>query len=588
VQKVFSKALKHQVSLSDDFFDLGGNSITALKIFGKLKGLNIKLSDIMHYRTAGKLAAHAYANLAASETSAKSEKTETPEHSQDLTAPIPDLTTFAADAIKQIRADYQLNNQRIRQWQPGQHIAFSPIQNLQASFTVPMSLGVCDIKLTAISGSQNPDQKITKLQHAIAHTINKHELLRSTPLPQTSRDGEVQPVDFKLGNVKSRYFQSYQPQSVNSGQMIRASVVDLSAYRLNEDDFLETGKHIVSDLQCNATGAAPDLMCHFVIIRRSDIQYYIVSIVHHSLFDRCSDELLQRDFRRFCFANRELEDRGLEETESENYSAPTSASFARYVNTLNSGPQHASQADIIQGAALNDYHQYKTQALESEHLQPSQTAQNFDIAVPLPVSVVSELPVGAAAAIYSNAICHTYQWQGIPMLFIYEARRYLNQDYYDVLGELIDYVPIALPRDISLPDAQSRVLSQLQFANQYNVNFLKLMLENPAHASSAITSPTLETDQIHPLIYPGDNLQHIDFTMFNFLGNAEPGISYHDHHNDTVQTAPHPLPIQSFLNCIVTCYHDGLLYKIRGSYQTDVGQLREAFVNAAEKWAGID
>jgi|GEM_PF-4661471 len=607
VQKVFSKALKHQVSLSDDFFDLGGNSITALKIFGKLKGLNIKLSDIMHYRTAGKLAAHAYANLAASETnpkpetSANSEKTETPEI-RNTPEKTPDLAAFAADAIKQIRADYQLNNQRIRQWQPGQRIAFSPIQNLQASFTVPMSLGVCDIKLTAVSGSQNTNQKITKLQHAIARTINKHELLRSTPLLQASRDGEVQPVDLKLGNVKSRYFQSYQPQSVNSEQMLRASVVDLSAYHLSDDDFLETGKHIVSDLQCNGAGAAPDLMCHFVIIRRSDTQYYIVSIVHHSLFDRCSDELLQRDFRRFCFENkefenRELEGRGLEETglletESEEKggkksTAPTSASFAHYVNTLNSGPQHASQADIIQGAALNNFHQYKTQALESEHLQPSQTAQNFDIAVPLPASVTSELPVGAAAAIYSNAICHTYQWQGIPMLFIYEARRYLNQDYYDVLGELIDYVPIALTRDISLPDAQSRVLSQLQFANQYNVNFLKLMLENPAHASSAIASPALETDQIHPLIYPGDNLQHIDFTMFNFLGNAEPGVSYRDHYNDTVQTAPHPLPIQSFLNCIVTCYHDGLLYKIRGSYQTDVSQLREAFVNAAEKWAGI-
>lgn len=562
VQNVFSKALKQTVSLSDDFFDLGGNSITALKIFGKLKGLTIKLSDIMHYRTAGKLAAHAYANLSRPEETDNqqpgSSPTPTPAHTKDL-------AIYSAEVIRQIRADYQQNNQRIRQWQPEQRIGFSPIQNLQASFTVPMSLGVCDIKPATFTGdTANFEQKIKQLQQAIAHTINKHELLRSTPLPQASSQGEF----------VQRYFQCYQPQPVNSKHMLQASVVDLSPYNLSDEDFFETGKRIVSDLQCNAAGAAPDLMCHFVIIRRTEAQYYIVSIVHHSLFDRCSDELLQRDFRRFALERTTSET--APETMPENNNAPRRASFSHYVNTLNSGPQHVSQTEIIQDAKLNHYHQYKTQALESKLLQPSQTAQNFDIAVPLPASVVSELPVGAAAAIYTNAICNTCHWQGIPMLFIYEARRYLNQDYYDVLGELIDYVPIALHHNISPVEAQSRILNQLRFANQNNVNFLKLMLETPTHQS----------DQIHPLIYPGNNLQHIDFTMFNFLGNAEPGISYRDHYSETIHTAPHPLPIQSFLNCIVTCYHDGLLYKIRGSYQTSVPQLREAFARAAEEWAG--
>lgn len=609
IQAVYAKSLRVEVGLDDDFFKLGGNSINSLRIFSGLHGLPIKLSDIMHYRTVRNLANHAY-SVRTSELDTEGQKaidaqsfqTKTQylrclvgnaaSHKELIVAPSDTESNADTDEINQepaahystpmhftskvtelikpaefrrrlnlkgpdeldlellkttIRNDYQENNHRIRQWTKAKRIPFSPIQALQAKFSVSMSLGVFEIV---------PLQGIKTLQHAVTQTITKHQLLRSLP---------------EKAEAERRHFQSYNP---NAKQPLQASVIDLCNYYFNDEQFFQVAHELVTDLQCTES----DLMYHFVIIRRNLRDHFIVSIMHHSLFDRVSDELLQRDFRRFCQG-----EIGAQPDEQPNDKKPT---FSDYISVLYSGPQNISDAELIRECRLDDYHAYKTHALATESLIPSQTAHNFEIAVPLPPHIVNDFPIGAAAAIYTHAICTTYQWSGIPLLFIYEARRYLDNDYYDVLGELIDYVPIALHAEISLPETQSRILNQLKLATDHNVNFLKLMLEdsentdnsdNKAHKDNANDIPTSTT-----LLDHGHELEHIDFTMFNFLSNAESGISYKDHYSDKIESGPHPLPIQSFLNCIVVCYEDGLIYKIRGSYQTDIQALRTAFQTAAE------
>lgn len=147
-------------------------------------------------------------------------------------------------------------------------------------------------------------------------------------------------------------------------------------------------------------------------------------------------------------------------------------------------------------------------------------------------------------------------------------------DYYSVLGELIDYVPIVLDAYVTVGEAQQIVTRFLDMANHANVNLLNLMLG--ASRNDGWT-------QVRKLIDPGDGLRKIDFAMFNFQGNTLPGKSYQADCHNQVKISANPLPIYSFMNCIVAGYDDGFIFHFRGSYKTDIHELRFAFRQAAEE-----
>lgn len=207
-------------------------------------------------------------------------------------------------------------------------------------------------------------------------------------------------------------------------------------------------------------------------------------------------------------------------------------------------------------------------------MRSSDQSQEFCIGAGFAGHVEAECSLGAAVAIYVRGVCRLFELPGLPLVFIYDGRRYGGMDYYSVLGELIDYVPIVLDADVTVGEAQQIVTRVLDMANHANVNFLNLMLG---------ASRDDDWAQVRKLIDPGDGLRDIDFAMFNFQGNTLPGKSYQADCHNQVKISPNPLPIYSFMNCIVAGYDDGFIFNFRGSYKTDIPGLRFAFRQAVQE-----
>ena len=338
-------------------------------------------------------------------------------------------------------------------------------------------------------------------------------------------------------------------------------MVDLSGFCLSDAEFEKTVGAMIAGL----TFRGLNLLYHFIIFRRNASEQFLVSVFNHALFDRVSGELLQREILLMCSHPDEPRPVGL---------AQKGLAFSEYVLSLYRGPQGMTQNALIEYFRLRQYRVYKNLALASGRLRGSDQSREFCIGAGFAGHVDAQCSLGAAAAIYVRAVCRLFELPGLPLLFIYDGRRYSGMDYYSILGELIDYVPLALDADVTVDEAQETVTRVLDRANQANVNFLNLMLS---------ASRNKGWEEAHKLIDPGEGLCEIDFAMFNFMGNTLPGQSYRAHCHHQVKTGPNPLPVYSFMNCIVASYEDGFIFNFRCSYQIDITGLRTAFQQAAEQ-----
>lgn len=522
---IWNQLFRREIGLDDDFFFIGGTSIKAMHLMGCMArhNLPVNLSDIMHYRTVRKLATFVCTMRKLSlETGTRCE--ERPHGPQQL-----DIEGWQ----KRLKQEYDRNNRQIRKWPVAGNFPFSPIQQVQFSFETPMSIGVVHFGMPIATGT---------IAHAVSRIVARHQLLRSIPFRESQR-------------------MFFREHAMDRAEPLKPSLVDLSEFCFSDDEFEKAVRAMVAGLVFGGM----NLLYHFIIFRRNGREQFLVSVFHHALLDRVSNELIHREILLLCSQPEEKRPADL---------AQEGLLFSDYVRGLYRGPQGMTQSALIEHFRLREFRNYKNAALASNRLHGSDQSQEFRIGAGFAGHVEAECSLGAATAIYVRAVCRLFELPGLPLLFIYDGRRYSGVDYYSVLGELIDYVPIVLDANIMIDEAQKTVTRILDMVNQANVNFLNLMLDAPRDRGWA---------EARKLIDPGEGLGEIDFAMFNFMGNTSLGRDYLTDCNDQVKTSPNPLPIYSFLNCIVVGYDDGFIFNFRSSYKTDILGLRVAFRKAADE-----
>lgn len=608
-QDVFGLA---HIGLDDDFFELGGTSITAMHIFGRMSSrrqrMPVALSDILSQKTVRRLAAHVLSLLPAEaagslDAAAAGLQSAFPgtrfafvrqsidHHAGDgapaerivlhqdgpVVPPQAIVARLIADGAQDacphhfaagmpaaavpaqapqdfaaalgLRAAAELdlaalcggvalqhreNDRRLLAGRICASHPFNAIQRLQYTFRTPPSL--CLIPL---------DQALDLglLEQAFGHLIRTQSLLRSVPSLQ---DGEWHWQTFEAAD------------DAGAAPAIRPCTADVSGHLLSDDEFEAVAAALVESVAFDPAG----LQYRIVVLKRDARRHLVLLCFHHVLFDRVSEEAIQRALH----ARYEALLAGTAEPD-----APPAAGFEQHVAQQRRGPQHCDAAQVIERYDLRGFFEAKQRIFHAPTVRKSDSSWTFQVAVDCPEVPAQQRP-GVALSCYVRMVAGVFGLDTVPLLFIYDGRRYGGQDWYDVVGELIDYVPMPMQPAMPAQRMQALMAERLEHASRSNLNFLNLV-NNPQAGG--------EWAEVRRLFDAGAGYANTDICMFNFLGNQDDGVPWRSRYREDVQRSANPLPLHSFLNCIAVSYQDGVVFDLRSSYEPQVDRLRAAAAGLA-------
>lgn len=578
-----------------DFYALGGSSIKAVHLMGILaaEGVELSLADIMHYRTVAELTAHLrarrgdgptrggereiidrlcerhpgatfrFARLATSkrekpllvlycnaalqpdDLAAWLSRTAAPEWQpqyivRDSLQPAQDEPELmeqlqlrpASDADagelgRRVRLDVDCNDRRFKTAKPLRVYPFSPVQELQYGFRVPPSRA-------AFRVDSYLDADL--FRRAYARFVADQPLLRAAVLE--SDDG----------------LQWHEHELV-PGSAPDPTLIDLSQYWLSDEETSSLLAEAIERLRFSGDG----LQYHVIAVRRNAREHALLLVFHHALFDRVSMEVVERElmarYRELAAADGSV-------------ARSPAASFEVYVRQVFAGPHGITREQLMDAFRLDDFHEAKAALLASSRVQPVDDSYWFDIAVPAPGHLESGHSVGTALSLYARAIHAVFGVPRTPFLFVHDGRRYGTDEYYDVIGELIDFVPMVVDASASPQAIQRDVHERLALLATHSVNFMRLVLRPPRG-----------WEDVARLVDPGPARSRMDICMFNYMGNQPRSQALQT--SADVRVTPNPLPMHSFLNCIAVSDRNGFVFQFRSSYAPRVDELRAALCNTA-------
>ncbi|QYK62294.1 amino acid adenylation domain-containing protein [Paenibacillus sp. S25] len=431
----------------------------------------------------------------------------------------------AASLRKRLEDDYLRKDQWIKTGQVAQEYPLSGIQQMQISFHTPPSLGI--FRLDECVNYDFLDQ-------AYALFIQSQGLLRSVPV---QRDGWT-------------YWWEYV---LPSDGLPKLNIIDVS-------DYNPCGPiaDMINDYVTNTRFAVEHTLFHMFVLKRNLREHYVITIYHHAICDRVTSEVAERQL--IAYYRSLLQNQPLPKDEVKPY--------VEYVKQIQSGPKGITEQELISAFNLEAFQKSKQNVFQAPNLRTSTEAYLFNVSIP------AENPsLEFALSVYTKGLQTYLGMDKLPLLFLYDGRRYDEAAYYNTAGEFIDFVPMLMELKQNPDEMMQSVRSRLDLLKHHTINFMHLL-----------TSPDYKDkwERARTLVQFGKQYEQLDLFMFNYLGNsAKAGSKHSNYYDDIVIKQPNPLPIYSLFNCITSSYTDGLIFSIRCSYEIEVKEVRAAFYQAA-------
>ncbi|MCP1307440.1 amino acid adenylation domain-containing protein [Paenibacillus tyrfis] len=430
-----------------------------------------------------------------------------------------------AEAIRgQLQDDYNQTDRWVKTGQVTHEYPLGAIQQMQIKFHTPPSLVFFKL-------DEYVDYEL--LDKAYAWLIQSQSQLRSVP-------------------VQGEPCVGWKEYALPSTRPPKLSFIDISD-RGPSGPFMDMLQNFVE----NTRYGGEQILYHIVVLKRNLREHDVIGLLHHVLCDRVTTEVIERQMVS-CY-------RSLLQGQ-----APPSEEvkpFAQYVHQIQRGPQGITEQELVSAFELETFQRSKRDILHRLAHRTSDEALLFNVNIP-----AKEHSLGAALSVYTKGLQTYLETNHLPLLFLYDGRRYEDASYYNTVGEFIDFVPLLIDARLHQDEMLRTVRTRLDLLKDRNINFMHL-LTDPACRGN--------WDRTKELVQFGEQYEHLDLFMFNYLGNSTKEHLQESQYDNTVVKQPNPLPIYSLFNCIAASYADGFIFSIRCSYKIDVEEVRAAFHEAA-------
>ncbi|NEW07889.1 amino acid adenylation domain-containing protein [Paenibacillus sp. SYP-B3998] len=488
-----------KVGIDDNFFDLGGHSLTAIQLVSKMQqttGLEIRLNSLFHHPTIRSLTQHGVESDTSLSVSLRtfesvehllqekfgirsslrqvssgnetlqvlhlegsSNSASSPSHDEMLEliaahfdeADQPHYITAASEDDLSLET---LNVDEVRhEWK-------QQIDSMLEAFVHSiLRLPVIDLQPVSptqsyhlehddISGTVMTFEKYLNVKHlekAIHQVIRNHDLMRSVLV---KADGEWVWQVYDNPDPITLPFVDLSGVSRESQEMLLHQVIWPYFYKNHEQN--------------------GSLMYRILLVKKNLKEYLLLLPFSHSIFDYMSGEIIKNQISQYYEsfqAGKQLQDEAV-------------GRYWDFTAQIQSGPVNLSDPALV---ALYELEAFEDNIRRVSEVAAAQSLLIGHTAVRLDVSAADLDGRFGTAELWQLAfssfagLCERYfELNQAPIWVANYGRSFKGERYFDVIGEFVDYVPI-LAKNWTDPSAlEQKVKHKLQLAAEHNISFANL------------------------------------------------------------------------------------------------------------------
>jgi len=250
-----------------------------------------------------------------------------------------------------------------------------------------------------------------------------------------------------------------------------------------------------------------------VILFKKNLRDHVLFLsFDHSIFDRMSRDIIEKSLLNYYQSKESERDIPVKEIKP----------YSDYIAQITAGPQDINVNELIKLYHLEEYHYYKEKCEEIFKAKRRGNFTHFIYDVEFSGSIREENAWELLYTLFTLTLKRYFGLAKIPLTIVSYGRRYQQGDYFETVGEFLDLIPVLAQTDEENPFARVEDVRKLvEAASKYNINFLSLMHDNVLGE---------EWKAAVNFIIPTGNSQGINnfIAVFNFEGKVS--------EEETVQT----------------------------------------------------
>ena len=539
------------ISIFDNFFLLGGNSIKAIRMISKVEELDIQLviNDIFNHQTIAELEDY-IKKTGKNNTKLTNIQLAEEKIQKELKQSVRIYQFMIKDKLNNVYSVEQLNDQVkkhlhvcVNQWIHNELLPNYILEekSLRAVFTdehelQKQPLAVSDEIFNRMIGLRSLSNE--QITGEISILVAAHERFEQTILTQdVVKEYRLAPIEYyflgkerysgtllkfttglKMDTLNRAIHYVLKQQTVfrnvlheregelfwkeyEAPESVTVPYVDISKYTK------KTGKKvmekIVSDYFFKPYEEYEKLYYRMALVKEDEKNYYLFLPVNHSIFDAMSGEIVKRNILEY-----------YEKIENDEWiDIDVEKNYAAFVEQVRMGPVHITDDEIVDILALNQYLEGTKQLHQSikKFDKSNATYLKFEIRTENQHEEFNEDNAWATAFELLEKFIYNYiQNPSLPVSIFYYGRNYREKKFFNTVGEFIDLIPVYMdPTKLANKEATEYIQSNIDLIERYNLNFSNFaMNEKIAKRYPKVATFT-------------ERMQQTTSIIFNFQGKME-------------------------------------------------------------------
>ena len=215
-------------------------------------------------------------------------------------------------------------------------------------------------------------------------------------------------------------------------------------------------------------------LLYYVVLFRKNLQDYQLTIyLDHAIYDGMSGDIIERQLRHIY----RLREQDIPVDSSPlTPSTPAPRPYSDYVELLSGGPQNINEAELIDFFALREFDQCKKKIETIFSESDSGRINLFYYELGFAENFKEEKVWELAFVVFNILLKRYFGLTAIPIKIVTYGRRYGELDFFDTVGEFIDFVPALVHVDEeNLAAMVENARRNLDKAVVHHINFMSFL-----------------------------------------------------------------------------------------------------------------
>ncbi|MCP4157976.1 MAG: amino acid adenylation domain-containing protein, partial [bacterium] len=496
-----------QIGVTDNFFEIGGYSLKAIRMLAKIQeslpGITVRMNDIFMYQTVRQLATYILSvdtktykeeegTASISREILKNENVKPKERpgSRQSAGPVRpgtiEISSLLESHNRELEKQFAAYNRAVLSGGIRQTYNISPVQQGHLSLAKRSSGIIIPI---------DNAPRIELLQEAVRELVKKQGLLRSVLV--TGSSGRQMWREYEAPVALPLPYVDLSSSDGTAGKM--------TAAELCKEWFL---KEIET-----AAGTGPTLLYRLLLIREKAGELILMVACDHTIYDGMSGEIMRRHIMNYY------------RSKEKNLDIPgeTIHSYREYIEQLDNGPQGIAETDVIAIYELEEYGRYKNRV--EEIIRQKTTAGSYVSEMRCQFQMQDGLSEDTAweysFALFTRVLSRYFEIPRVPVKIISYGRHYGDKGYFNTVGEFLDFIPILTEStETAESGAKNEAMKMARKIAAYAHKRIGIAARNAINFMGFRYNPLLADawKRAAQLIYPEGIDVSDQMIMFNFIG----------------------------------------------------------------------